>query len=199
MSNNDINFKRNKRVGYNELIRLVAAKAGTYSEVSAQKYIEAFIKVIADELLLCGEVSVPQFGVFRSTYREGYDRLLSEDFARGAPEWRYIEPTYKVKFKVSQVFIDALNGERTLLNDKDFLLNLDPLYKEAEDDNKFSAKAIEKQFIENYHRDKENAKLAKAEKQKKNKPKKKKKSTYQPVGKIRVIEKGKRLKGIKDE
>lgn len=195
---NEINFKRNKRVGYNELIRLVAAKAGTYSEVSAQKYIEAFIKVVADELLLCGEVAVPSFGIFRATYREGHDRLLPEEFAHGGAEWRYIEPTYKVKFKISQVFIDALNGDRTLLSDKEFLGGMSAVYEEAENDNKFSSKAIEKRFIEQYNRDKKNKELN-PENPKPKTTKKKKKSTYQPVGKIRVIEKGKRLKGIKDE
>lgn len=109
-------FGARKPITKIELYRLVGLKAGTNSEVSARLYIDALIKVLADELMLCGKVNVPNLGMFTAKWTEG----KKLPFPDGYKTTLFVPPYIVIRFKPSQKIKDVVNGKIDFEDNEDF-------------------------------------------------------------------------------
>ena len=112
-------FGARKSISAKELYRLVGLKAGTKSEVSAKLYIDALVKVIADELMLCGKVRVPSLGVFTAAWRKGM-RRKGFDFSTQTSRIIDYDPYIVVSFRPYTFFKKVINGVEDFTDNDDF-------------------------------------------------------------------------------
>ena len=105
--------KKPKEITKQELYRLVAKKAKSYSSTMAEVYINALIEVIADELILTGKINVRNLGIFETVESGGYDKHMPSPFSDELQE-KYIAPHFRVKFRCAKNFTDSINNKKIL-------------------------------------------------------------------------------------
>lgn len=100
-----------KAVKPTELNRLIAKEMGSDNPDLAQKWINAIIKVIADELVMAGKVQIRNLGTFTTVEAGGKDKDV---YNNGIVVRTYIEPHYNIKFRCSNTIKDVVNGRRLI-------------------------------------------------------------------------------------
>ena len=94
-----------------EINRLIAKEMGTDNADLAQQWINAIVKVISDELIMSGSISIRNFGTFKVKEQGGSDRTV---YKNGVPTRMYVEPSYSIRFRTSRNFKDIVNGRKLI-------------------------------------------------------------------------------------
>lgn len=98
-----------KRLTHRQFIKEVAKKSNRADLDSAEKYIKAFIDVLADEIKMAGVCHVRGLGTFKVMETGG--RFKKVPHPHGGCSEKWIEPTISISFSAVESLKDVINDK----------------------------------------------------------------------------------------